>query len=60
VLLGTFRLRDDHLDPSIEELNRAVISEAESRPAAVCLMQQRGVGSVTALAFVLDTPFTRR
>src|SRR5215472_14696368 len=25
----------DHLDPSIEELNRAVISEAESRPAAV-------------------------
>ena len=41
------------LDPSIEELNRVVISEAESRPTAVCLMQQAGVGPVTALAFVL-------
>ena len=43
----------DHLDPSIQELDRAVISEAESRPAAVCLMQQPGMGPETALVFVL-------
>src|SRR5215470_18435809 len=43
----------DQINPSIEELDRAVITEAESRPAAVCLMQQPGVGPVTALAFVL-------
>ncbi|PYU21277.1 MAG: IS110 family transposase [Acidobacteria bacterium] len=50
----------DQLDPSIEELDRAVISEAESRPAAVCLMQQAGVGPVTALAFVLTVgPLSR-
>jgi transposase len=30
-----------------------VIREAESRPAAVCLMKQAGVGPVTSLAFVL-------
>jgi transposase len=55
---ASFRRREllqllDQLDPSIEELNRAVIREAESRPAAVCLMQQPGVGPVTALSFVL-------
>jgi transposase len=55
---ASFRRREllqllDQLDPSIEELNRAVISETERRPAAVCLMQQAGVGPVTALAFVL-------
>ncbi len=43
----------DQLDPWIEELDRAVITEAESRPEAVRLMQQPGVGPVTALAFVL-------
>jgi transposase len=43
----------DRLDPSIKELDQAVIREAESRPAAVCLMQQPGVGPVTSLAFVL-------
>jgi transposase len=43
----------DQLDPWIEELDRAVIQEAESRPAAVHLMKQPGVGPVTALAFVL-------
>src|SRR5207245_5381728 len=43
----------DQLDPAIEELDRAVIREAENRSAAVCLMQQVGVGPVTALAFVL-------
>jgi transposase len=43
----------DQLDPSIQRLDRAVSSEAERRPTAVCLMQQPGVGPVTALAFVL-------
>jgi transposase len=42
----------DKIKPSIEELDRAVIREAESRPAAVGLRQQPGVGPVTALAFV--------
>ncbi len=43
----------DRLDASIEELDRAVIQEAQSRPAAICLMEHPGVGPVTALAFVL-------
>lgn len=43
----------DQLDPQIDELNEAVIQEAESRPEAVQLMKQPGVGPVTALAFVL-------
>jgi transposase len=43
----------DQLNPWIEELDRAVIQEAESRPEAVRLMAQPGVGPVTALAFVL-------
>ena len=43
----------DRLDPSLAELDRAVAEEAEQRPAARCLMEQVGVGSVTALMFVL-------
>jgi len=43
----------NQLDPQIDELNEAVIQEAESRPEAVYLMKQPGVGPVTALAFVL-------
>ncbi|MBI3664617.1 MAG: IS110 family transposase [Acidobacteria bacterium] len=43
----------DRLDPSIDELDKAVIQEAESRPAAVRLMEHPGVGVVTALAFVV-------
>jgi transposase len=43
----------DQLDPWIEKLDQAVLEEAERRPQAVCLMQQPGVGPVTALAFVL-------
>ncbi len=43
----------DQLDPWIDELDRAVIQEAESRPAVVRLMKHPGVGPVTALAFVL-------
>jgi transposase len=43
----------DRLDPSLAGLDRAVAKEAEQRPAACCLMQQPGVGPVTALMFVL-------
>ena len=43
----------DQLDPWIDKLDGAVIRAAESRSPAVCLMQQVGVGPVTALAFVL-------
>jgi transposase len=43
----------DQLEPVMDELDRAVIQEAEKRPAAVRLMTQPGVGPVTALAFVL-------
>lgn len=43
----------DRLHARIEELDQAVRNEAESRPEAVRLMQQPGVGAVTALAFVL-------
>jgi transposase len=43
----------DGLGPRIEEMDRAVKGEARRRAAAVRLMQQQGVGPVTALAFVL-------
>ncbi len=43
----------DGLGPRIEELDQAVEAEAERRPDAVRLMKQKGVGPVTALAFVL-------
>ncbi len=43
----------DQLDPSIQELDKAVEKEAASHPEAVLLMEQPGVGPVTALAFVL-------
>jgi transposase len=43
----------DRLNPTIEELDGAVKQEAQSRAAALRLMQQPGVGPVTALAFVL-------
>ena len=44
----------DHLDPKIEELNDAVLAEAEARPEVVYLMDhQPGVGPVVGLAFVL-------
>ena len=44
----------DQLNPSIEELDRAVINEAESRPTAVRLMQQAGVGPVTGPGVRVD------
>jgi transposase len=43
----------DRLSPSIEELDLAVKKEADHHPDAVRLMEQSGVGPVTALAFVL-------
>lgn len=43
----------DGLGPRIEELNHAVDAETQRRPEAVRLMEQKGVGPVTALAFVL-------
>jgi transposase len=43
----------DQLNPVIEELDRAVQQEAESRADAARLMIYPGVGPVTALAFVL-------
>jgi len=43
----------DSLKPQIEELDEAVKVEAERRPEAVRLLAQKGVGPVTALAFVL-------
>ena len=43
----------DQLDPKIAELDQAVVKAAAHRPEAVRLMAQRGVGPVTALAFVL-------
>jgi len=43
----------DGLGPRIEEMDRAVKAEARRRVEAVRLMEQQGVGPVTALAFVL-------
>ncbi len=43
----------DRLGPRIAELDQAVKTEAEHRPEVVRLMQQKGVGPVTALALVL-------
>ncbi len=43
----------DRLEPRIEELDQGVKAEAARRPEAVRLMEQKGVGAVTALAFVL-------
>lgn len=43
----------DGLDSSLAELDRAVAKEAQKKPAALRLMEQPGVGPVTALMFVL-------
>ena len=43
----------DRLNSSIEELDRALKKEADYHVEAVCLMEQSGVGPVTALVFVL-------
>jgi transposase len=43
----------DRLNPTIAELTRAIEQEAEKSPEAQRLMTHPGVGSLTALAFVL-------
>ena len=43
----------DQLNPWIADLDRALLQEVQSRPEAVQLMKQPGVGPVTTLAFVL-------
>jgi transposase len=43
----------DRLAPRITSLDQAVKIEAERRPEAAALMKQKGVGPVTALAYVL-------
>jgi len=43
----------DQLEPSIVELDRAVLNEAKRRDDAVRLMTHPGIGPVNALAFVL-------
>jgi transposase len=50
----------DGLGPRIEELDGAVKAEAARRPEALELMQQKGVGPVTALAFVLTVGAVER
>jgi len=40
-------------DASIQELDQAVIQEADRHPAAMRLMEHSGIGPVTALAWVL-------
>ncbi len=50
----------DQIDPSIAELDRAVLEEAKRRGEAVRLMTHPGIGPVNALAFVLTIgPVTR-
>jgi transposase len=43
----------DQLEPSIDELDRAVLEQAQRRDDAVRLMTHPGIGPVNALAFVL-------
>jgi transposase len=43
----------EQLGPRIEEMEAALKAEAARRPQAVLLMEQKGVGPVTALAFLL-------
>ena len=43
----------DRMNPSIEALTAAVEQEAKKRPEVLRLMTHPGVGSITALAFVL-------
>jgi len=43
----------DRLNPTIDELSKAIGQEAEQRPEVQLLMTHPGVGPITALAFVL-------
>jgi transposase len=50
----------DQLESPIDELDRAVLAEAQRRDDAVRLMTHPGIGPVTSLAFVLAIgPITR-
>jgi transposase len=50
----------DELDPKIAELDKAVEAEAARRPEVVRLREQKGVGAVVGLAFVLTLGSVRR
>jgi len=50
----------DQLDPSIAELDRAVLEQARGRQDAVQLMTHPGIGPVNALAFVVTIGPVRR
>ena len=50
----------DGLDPSLQQLDRAVQQQAEQNAEAVRLMTHPGVGPVTSLAFVLTIGPVRR
>ena len=50
----------DALDPSLQQLDRAVQQQAEQNAEAVRLMTHPGVGPVTSLAFVLTIGPVRR
>src|SRR5262249_25369240 len=43
----------DQFDPNIDELSQAIEQEAERMPEVKLLMTHPGVGSITALAFML-------
>jgi transposase len=62
---GTRRRQDllsllDRLNGNIEELSASIQQEAEKRPEVRLLMTHPGVGSVTALAFVLIIGYPER
>jgi transposase len=50
----------DRMNPTIEELTAAVEQEARKRPEAMRLMTHPGVGTLTALAYVLIIGTPRR
>jgi transposase len=50
----------DELDPQIRELDTAAEAEARRHPDVVLLMEQKGVGPVVGLAFVLTLGTVRR
>jgi transposase len=50
----------DRLNPTIEELTAAAEREAKKRPEVLRLMKHPGVGPLTALAYVLISPASRR
>ena len=43
----------DQFTPEIDELTQAIEQEAEKRPEVIHLRKQKGVGAITALAYIL-------